>query len=62
MTPLGNLHNKISQCAYWLHVLVFHTCLYNFPILTDSHFLGELRFKNDALQKSSDYGNLVKVP
>ena len=59
MTQLGNLHNIILRSAYRLHVLVFHICLYKFPFFANpSHFLGELRFQNDALNESLDYGNL----
>ena len=59
----GNLHNIILRPAYRLHVLVFHICLYKFPYFANhSHYLGEFRFQNDALNESLDYGNLIKVP
>ena len=59
MTQLGNLHNKILRSAYRLHVLVFHICFYKFPFSANRrHFLGKLRFQNDTLNESLDYGNL----
>ena len=36
MTQLGYLHNIIFRSAYWLHVLAFHICLYEFPFFCKS--------------------------
>ena len=59
MTQLVNLHNITLRSAYQLHVLVFHICLYKFLFSANrSHFLGELRFQNDALYESLGYENL----
>ena len=58
VTHLSNLLNIISPSTYRLHVLVFNICLYNFPFFGQSQsFSGELRFQNDALYESLDYGN-----
>ena len=59
MTQLVNLHNITLRSAYQLHVLVFHICLYKFLFFANrSHFLGELRFQNDALHESLGSENL----